>query len=73
MKIKSILSFLLFIILQLSLKNSFARVFSNKELDVSRIGFSRNPNSDFSEPDFIENNIFEAPPLPPVSNWWLEA
>ena len=57
--IKHILFLLL--ILQLSLANSFASVYLNKENVESRIDFSETGklNFDFSKPNFKENYIFE--------------
>ncbi|MGQ1948758.1 hypothetical protein ACT3CD_16830 [Geofilum sp. OHC36d9] len=59
-QLKYILFFLLLLILQLSFANSFASVFSYRELGVNRIELTEKQISDFSDPSFKENYIFEA-------------
>lgn len=57
-QLKYILSFLLLLILKLSLSKSFASFSTNEELCVSEIELSEKSNSDFSESGFREKHIF---------------
>jgi hypothetical protein len=61
MKLKYLLSFLLLLILQLNIANSFNNAYSNEELCVDSVYFSETVKSspEFSKTDFNKNDIFE--------------